>query len=152
MTQARRGRTGPIGACWALAALLLAGCASVDEAPVPPSATVTGTVTYRLRIALPAEAVVRVSLTEISGTDAPAILVARTTIPTHGRQPPIAFSLPYDPARLDPRARYAVDARIEVEGRLLFIATQRYPVITGGHPARDIEIAVEPPGSSRAPL
>jgi putative lipoprotein len=109
---------------------------------------VTGTVTYRLRIALQPEAVVRVSLSDVSG--APPALVARITIPTRGRQPPIPFALPYDPAQIDPGAPYAVDARIEVEGRLLFATIRPHPVITGGHPTSGIELVVDPPSADRS--
>jgi putative lipoprotein len=125
----------------------LAGCAIWgDEQPAGPRAEVTGTVTYRQRIALPPQAMVRVSLNDVSRADAPAELIARATIATHGRQVPIAFALPYDPSRIDPGAQYAVDARIESEGRLLYVTTQRHLVITGGHPVTGVVIEVDPPG------
>jgi uncharacterized lipoprotein YbaY len=152
---ARWSSGSPWGALgrWPIAALLLAGCASVDEPPAGPRAEVTGTVTDRLRIALPPQAVVRVSLSDVSRADAPAVLIARSTIATQGRQVPIPFALSYDPERIEPRAQYAVDARIEAEGRLLFVTTQRYSVITGSHPVSGLEIVVDPPGGApdRAP-
>jgi uncharacterized lipoprotein YbaY len=145
---ARPASGSPRGALgrWPIIALLLAGCASVDEPPARPRAEVTGTVTYRLRVALPPQAVVRVSLSDVSRADAPAALLARSTIATQGRQVPIPFALSYDPERIGPRAEYAVDARIEAEGRVLFATTRRYAVITRGHPVSGLEIVVDPPG------
>src|SRR5258708_34753519 len=43
---------------------------------------VTGTVTYRQRIALPRQAVVQVQLLDVSKADAPAIVIAEQTIET----------------------------------------------------------------------
>ena len=40
----------------------------------PSAATVTGTVTYRERIALPATAVVEVTVADVSRADAPAVV------------------------------------------------------------------------------
>ena len=60
--------------------LLLTGCSVatvVPEAGSGPSANlVTGTVTYRERIALPPTAVVTVRLVDVSLADAPSVLVA----------------------------------------------------------------------------
>ena len=58
-------------------------------------------------------------------------------------QVPIPFEISYDPAQIDERMSYAVQARIEVGGQLMFISTQAYPVITRGNPSRDLEILVE---------
>jgi putative lipoprotein len=135
-----------VGPLLVAAVAILASCATWDEQPAGPRAEVTGTVTYRLRIALPPQAMVRVSLSDVSRADAPAELIARATFATHGRQAPIAFALPYDPSRIDPGAHYAVDARIESEGRLLYVTAHRPRVITGGHPVAGIVIEVSPPG------
>jgi uncharacterized lipoprotein YbaY len=107
------------------------------------TATVTGVVTYRERIALPEDAVVRVRLEDVSRADAPAVLLGEQVIDPMGRQVPIPFAVTYDPAQIDPRGRYSVRARIEdAQGRLLWTSTQAYPVITGGNPTSDIEIVV----------
>jgi len=49
-----------------------------------------------------------------------------------GRQVPFSFEIPYDPARIDERMSYAVQARIEEGGELRFISDQHYAVITRG--------------------
>jgi uncharacterized lipoprotein YbaY len=110
-------------------------------------AAVTGVVTYRQRIALLPEAIVRVQLQDVSRADAPAVVLGEQVIETMGRQVPFAFSIPYDPTAIDPRGRYTVRARIEnAAGDLLWTSTQAYPVITMGNPTSDIEVIVQPVG------
>lgn len=102
--------------------------------PASQEARVTGTVSYRQRIALTRRAVVEVKLLEVSRAGARAVTIARQLIRPAGRQVPIAFELRYDPRRIQERRRYVVQARILEGGRLRFISTEAYPVITGGHP------------------
>jgi len=112
----------------------------LDEALANPGgggatmSKVTGTVSYRERIALPPAATIRVQLVDVSRADAPADVLGEQVIEAAGRQVPFAFEIPYDPARIDERMSYAVQARIEDGGRLLFISDQHYSVITRGAP------------------
>jgi len=95
--------------------------------------SVTGTVTYRERIALTPEAVVEVQLLDVSLADASAKQIAVQTIrPKH--QVPISFELRYDPAEIDERLTYAVRATIRNGERLLFTTDRSYRVLTRGHP------------------
>ncbi len=80
--------------------------------PMAASAkTVTGTAAYRERIALPPDAVLEVSLEDVSRADAPADLIARTTVDPAG-QVPIPFSIPTirrhrsEPPLLGPRSHH----------------------------------------------
>jgi putative lipoprotein len=120
--------------------LLLGGCAGTAAAPagggVPDakSARVTGTVTYMQRIALPPSATVKVQLVDVSRADAPATVLGEQIITAGGKQVPFSFEIPYDPAKIDARYTYAVQARIEDAGKLLFINDTRYSVITRGAP------------------
>lgn len=119
------------------AALLFAGCAGMSAAPAgggPGAARVTGTVTYLQRIALPPSATIKVQLIDVSRADAPATVLGERVITAGGKQVPFAFEIPYDPAKIDQRFSYAVSARIEDGGKLLFINDQRYAVITRGAP------------------
>jgi uncharacterized lipoprotein YbaY len=132
--------------------LLLGGCLSGKEVPLDsPSRAggmergghaVTGTVVYRQRIALPPDAVVRVTLVDVSRQDVAATVIAEQVVAQPG-QVPIPFALPFDPEQIDPRFSYAVQARIEAGGRLRFVSTRSYPVITRGHPNR-VEVRVDP--------
>lgn len=106
--------------------------------------TVTGTVTYRMRIALAPTAVVKVQLLDVSRADAPATVIAEQIIETKGKQVPIPFSLTYDPAQIKENMRYQVRAQIMIDGNLAFTSTQAYSVITQGNP-KQVEILVQPP-------
>ena len=107
------------------------------------AARLNGVVTYLQRIALSPDAVVEVSLQDISRADAPAVVVASQTIQTGGKQVPIPFALDYDPGAIDPRMSYAVSARITENGQLTWISTQVYPVLTRGAPSDNVEIIVD---------
>jgi putative lipoprotein len=129
----------------AVAALLLAGCAAPasNEEESRTMASVSGTVTYLQRIALPPTAVVKVKLADVSRADAPAIALGEQLIETNGRQVPFAFQIEYDPARIDSRLTYVVQARIEDGGKLLFISDRAYPVITRGAPS-EVDLILTP--------
>jgi uncharacterized lipoprotein YbaY len=108
----------------------------------------TGTVTYLQRIALPPDAVIDVQLQDVSLQDVPATVIAAERYVAEGRQVPIPFELTYDPAGIDPKHAYAIAARITVDGKLRWINTQRYPVLTGGAPVTGVEIIVESVGGT----
>ncbi|MBE9110927.1 YbaY family lipoprotein [Nodosilinea sp. LEGE 07298] len=107
------------------------------------SASVTGTVTYLPRIAMPPNAVLEVSLLDVSRADAPAITLATQSMVFGDRQVPLPFELVYDPDQIDPRFSYAVQARILIDGQLRFINTSRFGVITQGNPT-EVEVRVDP--------
>jgi uncharacterized lipoprotein YbaY len=106
------------------------------------SARLTGTVVYRERVALPADSEVEVKLLEIGRAGAPARTLARQVIPRPG-QPPIPFELRYDSKAVIPEETYQVEARITVGGRLRFISTRRFAVLTRGAPRDRVEVLVE---------
>jgi putative lipoprotein len=59
---------------------------------------VTGTATYRERMALPPGALFEAVIEDVSRADAPASTLATTRIMSPGN-PPIAFTITYDPAK-----------------------------------------------------
>ena len=89
--------------------------------------TVSGEVFYRERIALPPNAVLTVQLSDVSLADAPASTIAEQKIDPAG-QVPIKFEIKFDPAVTQPKASYALQARITVDDQLWFINDQRYAV------------------------
>jgi len=109
---------------------VLVGCQSSEKQEQPKVDSVTGTVTYRERIALPDNAVVTVTLQDVSLADAPAKVIAKHRFETNGAQVPFEFDLAYDTKKIESRHRYSVSARIEVDGQLRFITDTSYPVIT----------------------
>lgn len=112
-------------------------------------ATLTGTVMYVQRIALPPSSVVRVRLEDVSRADAPSETLAEQTIPTEGRQVPIPFALEYDPSQIESERRYVVRAEIrDGEGALRWTTDTAFPVLTQGAPSEGIEVRVVPVASS----
>ncbi len=99
---------------------------------------VTGTATYRERIALPANAVFTAVLEEVGRADAPATEISGVTIESPG-QPPIAFAIEYAPAAIEQQRTYAVRARIAVGDRLMFASDTAHRVLTRGSPS---EVAI----------
>jgi putative lipoprotein len=120
------------------------GCMKKQPAATtgPAMKKVTGTVTYREKIALPPDAMVEVRLLDVSKQDAPGDVVNEQTILNPG-QPPIPFAVEYDPARIVSDHRYAIQARISVGGELKYTNQSAYNVITNGNPTK-VEVVVEP--------
>lgn len=105
------------------------------------SGKVTGTIMYRQKIALPPDAVITVSLEDVSLQDAPAKIIAQQVIKQSG-QVPIPFSISYNPMEINGKNTYAIGAKITVGEKLLFINKTSYPVITKGKPSV-VEVMVE---------
>lgn len=130
----------PAQPCLAALLLALAACTGTDR----PAATaqVTGTVHSHRPLVLAPHAVLEVRLVDVSRADAPSVTLSEQRLSPVG-EPPLPFSLPYDPATIDPRLSYAVQARITEGGRLRYISTSQHAVLTRGAPA-EIEVWVEP--------
>ena len=126
--------------------LIFAGAASAggtDPNAGETTAMVTGTVSYRERIALPPNAVILVQLRDVSLMDVAAKLISEQSI-TPQHSVPIPFSLPYNPEEIDERMTYALFATIHSEGRLLFVTDRSYQVLTRGHPGNIDLILAQP--------
>ena len=89
--------------------------------------TVTGTATYRERIALPADAILEATLEDV--TRPQNLGFARLEKPG---LPPFSFSIVFDANRIDPAHQYIVRARITQAGRLLFVTDEPARVLTNG--------------------
>jgi putative lipoprotein len=118
---------------------------------------VDGNVWYRERIMLPPGAEVHVVLEDAAKMDVKADLIAETRFTPQGG-PPWDFTMPYDPEDINDRGRYALRARIEVNGKLIFTSTEHIPAFKG-KPGEAVSILVspisrteaEPTGSSSVP-
>jgi len=104
-----------------------------NDADESMTAVITGTVTYRERIALSDGAVLIVKLVDVSRADAPSITIGEYEIANPG-QVPLSFEIEYDPSEIDDRFTYAVQARINEGDDLAFISDTRYSVITRDNP------------------
>lgn len=110
-------------------------------------AAVTGSVSYLVRMALPEDAIVTVSIHNKQLADAPPemTLLGEQVIPAQGSQVPIAYAVEYDPTAVQEGALYSIGARItDGAGNLLFVSTTVIPVITNGNPTENVEIIVDP--------
>ncbi|MBD2838141.1 YbaY family lipoprotein [Pseudomonas sp. JM0905a] len=123
-----------------LASGLLAACASQ---PANETRHLEGEVFYLQRMALLPAATLSVSLQDVSLADAPAVELARQNGPIQG-QVPLPFRLDYDPAKVQPDHRYAVSARIELDGRLMFINTEQHSVKLDGSDPQPLRVKVDP--------
>ncbi|MFO8005687.1 YbaY family lipoprotein [Thioalkalivibrio sp.] len=116
----------------ALVLLALVGCATT--ASEPEVAEVSGEAIYFERIAAPPNARLEVVLQDISRPGRAAERLGEMILENAG-QPPYAFSIPYDPAQIDPRHSYSVAARLYDGDDLLFVTDQVHQVITRGFPS-----------------
>ncbi|MFD2179318.1 YbaY family lipoprotein [Veronia pacifica] len=103
-------------------------------------AKVSGTVTYLQRIALPPNAKITVSLADVSLQDSPMEVISSKSFVSEGRQVPFPFTLYYSKSEIDPSKTYAVQASIEVDGKLMFTNDTAYNVITD--PAQTVKLGL----------
>jgi putative lipoprotein len=134
-------------------ALTLAACASTPQPPPPspegqmPPATqlqLTGTVTYRERVALTPEAVVQVEVVEQRPDGGTGAVVGEQTLRNPG-QVPISFAVAIPSERVRPEATYVVRARITDAGRVL-TTPEPVPVLTQGNRSSDVQLLVRSGG------
>ena len=118
---------------------LLGACQSTQPTA---NASLDGEVFYLQRIALPPSAILSVSLQDVSLADAPAVVLDEQKGPVKG-QVPLPFHLSYDPAQVKPGHRYSVSARIEVDGKLMFITTENHAVQLDGKDPQPLKIRVD---------
>ena len=94
-------------------------------------ATLSGTATYRERMALPPGAVLEVELLDISRADVAAERLTSIRLRPRG-EVPIPFTLSYDPSLIEQTHTYAVSAKIILDNRILFRSDTVHPVLTRG--------------------
>ncbi len=116
----------------AVIGIAVAGFISVSASAVIAQ-SIQGTATYRERIALEPAAVFEAVLEDVTRADAPAETIARTRMASPGN-PPIAFTIAYDPSKIAPDHRYVLRARILVDDKPRFATDTATPVIACGSP------------------
>jgi putative lipoprotein len=140
--------------------VLIAGCSgrsheksadSVDPGsapagvPTPPPSTesvVKGTVTYRERMALPADAEVDLWIMDVTPNVIVAqVVLAEANVKANGRQVPIEFEMTYDPARVAGDHDYGLRAVIKSGGGQMFETREPALVITKGKPT-EVELVL----------
>jgi putative lipoprotein len=116
-----------------IAAVLWALAFTVSAMPAA-AGVLSGDVFYRERVALPPNAVLEISLVDVTRPGGLGELVASTQVRPN-RQVPIPFEIRYGDDDVDPRRSYAVRANILADGRLLFVNARPQRVLTLGHPS-----------------
>ena len=97
---------------------------SATQQPAIQQPNVSGTVWIRQKVALPPDAVLTVTLSDVSLADAPSKVLAQKAVRTEGKQSPFSFVLPFNPADVQPNARILLSAAITVNDKLVFIFTE----------------------------
>lgn len=119
--------------------LMAAAMAGVPASGYAATAVITGTVSYRERIALPPGARLEVKLLDVSLADAPARTLAATTVRPRGGVP-IPYRLRVDRSRIRPGHSYALQAQIFVGRQLWFTTATRHGVFGDGPDMTDIMV------------
>ena len=120
-----------------LSLIFLSACNSSDndaEKPgtEPEMSYITGSVTYRERMALSPRAALEVQLLDVSRQDTKAVEIAQQRIENPG-QVPIRFKLEFDPSKIDDRMSYSIKARLFEDKKLQFVSSENVsdPVLWG---------------------
>ena len=95
---------------------------------------ITGSVAYRQRLALPADAILIIRIQDVSRAGTKARQLAEQRIELGGRQVPIPFATTIDRDLIGKQAHVTVSARIERGGKLLFVSDKSYPALNNGQP------------------
>ncbi|WP_019614053.1 META domain-containing protein [Psychromonas ossibalaenae] len=119
-----------------LSSMVLLGCAQLEQKNQSPEmqaaavsseqALVSAEIWYRERMLLPDNAQLTLVLADVALADAPSQTIASKTL-TLTNTPPWNVDLNYDPSVLTEQGTYVLQARIEVNGQLLFINTTSTP-------------------------
>jgi putative lipoprotein len=133
-----------VGSAAAAAIALLLGegpAAPAQKDDQPKKARVSGTIDFKGEAKFEADTVARVTLQDVSLEDAPAKKIGERVIKDL-KKFPIAFEVEYDPAVIEKGHTYAIQVRIETKDRLDYINDTRVEVISGGKPAKDVNVPV----------
>lgn len=104
-------------------------------------------VSYRERIMLPPTARISVTLEDVSRMDVAATIIDKQNISAQSG-PPYKLTMSYDANKIDPRMRYALRARIENNGKLLFTNTSFIPAFEKKN--QPVSILVQSVGAQKA--
>lgn len=110
--------------------------------------TLSGTVTYLDRRAVPPGAVLSVELVDVSRADAASVRISsRLYLVDHV---PFSFDLVYDSSLIEDRLTYAVQAKISLNGKALYRSTTHYPALTRNAPEQ-VDVVVERMSATASP-
>lgn len=112
-----------------IVALVITACTNLIQKDMDMG-NVGGSLAYVELIALPANARITVTLADVSKMDAAAEVISSQSFIADGKQVPFNFQLNYKLDEVEQNHTYAVKARIDVNGKLMFITETANHVIT----------------------
>jgi putative lipoprotein len=131
-------------------AIALAGCSWMphfgkSKPPVQETLmkSLTGEVDFSAASSLPPDAVLEVTLSDVSRLDAPARVIASDTIAPVGASP-ANFVLTYEPKDLGDGVDFAVSARIHQGDKLLAISDTRVSVLGRSGNTGPVQVVLTP--------
>lgn len=93
---------------------------------------ISGSITYREKIALPSNAVITVRMEDVTVENTAPKMVSELRFAVAGKQVPFNYVLPYVDAAVTKGGRYQVRASIRSGGQLLFASANPTAVISNG--------------------
>jgi putative lipoprotein len=125
----------------ALAGAGLAGAG--DKGKEKKLAEITGTIEYKkdIDVRFGPDTIATVTLQDVSVADVKAKVLGKSVLKDM-KTFPIPFKVTYDPADIRERGRYSLGVRITTKDKLEYINDTSIPVITGGHPTKDVKAPV----------
>jgi putative lipoprotein len=133
-------------------AIVLAGCSWMphfgkSKPPAPAQETLmkslAGEVDFSAVSSLPPDAILEVTLSDVSRQDAPARVIANDSISPVGASP-ANFVLTYEPKDLGDGVDFAVSARIHQGDKLLAISDTRVSVLGRSGNTGPVQVVVTP--------
>ncbi|MTH44750.1 YbaY family lipoprotein [Intestinirhabdus alba] len=118
--------------------------------PTIQQPNVSGTVWIRQKVALPPDAVLTVTLSDASMSNAPSKVLSQKAVRTEGKQAPFSFVLPFNPSDVRPDARILLSATIAVDNRLVFISDTVKPAINNG--GKKVDLTLVPVQQTAVPV
>jgi copper homeostasis protein (lipoprotein) len=106
------------------------GLVALALAALSETGAITGTASWREPVVLPAGAVFEATLEDVTRADAPPTVIARQRLAPVPSLP-CAVAIPYDPEKIQPRARYVVRATVQA-GKARWVTRGIVPVLTHG--------------------
>lgn len=116
-----------------------AGCSETGPKGLTPPKNVkpdfvTGVVTPQDRAEIPAGAVVRVTLVQVSQAGGTGETVVEQEFPVFDAKEPPLFTLRFDANKIDPARQYVVRAVVLIDAKVRYESAEGVPVLTGGKP------------------
>lgn len=103
---------------------------------------IAGNITTQEPVTLPENAIVTVTLEDVSLADAPAEVISEQTFSADGIQIPFDFELNFDENKIEANHQYSVRAKVEVDGKLTLTTDKIYSVITDGNRTEVVNLSL----------